>query len=276
MPKKRNIEDARLIPAVEVGKHFGYTKDYILLLVKQGKISGKKIGHKWFADLESAKVFFDTASREREERRKKISLERKVEFRNNQSKVSIAPVVTQVSARASSRKRSALVETCAVMLIGLTVGLLGYLVSSTQQYQVAATYEAVTEESFFKKLAFSLYDLFSPQEFDMDKIHVSTSTEVLVGDGVGSRDDKEVVEGAGVTDAQDDSVVVVPVAQMGTSTLREIANSFSDEVTVTHDPENSDMGVIVPKFKNREGEAYRFLMVPVQEHDQVKTDNSTS
>ncbi len=74
------LEGKKYTPATLVGERFGYTKEYILLLIKQGKIDGKKIGHKWYAHIPSADHHFKTAARLREVRRKEISESRKAEL----------------------------------------------------------------------------------------------------------------------------------------------------------------------------------------------------
>jgi hypothetical protein len=49
------------------------------------------------------------------------------------------------------------------------------------------------------------------------------------------------------------------------TTIKEssIQGSFSDEVSVSIDPHNPDTGIIIPHFKDTDGEEYRYLIVPV-------------
>jgi len=70
--KEQTINGKTYTPATDVGKHFGYTKDYILMLVKQGKIEGEKVGNKWYAYLPSATEYFNIAKQEQAERRQAI------------------------------------------------------------------------------------------------------------------------------------------------------------------------------------------------------------
>lgn len=230
------IKDGKIyVPATEAGKQFEYTKDYILLLIKEGKIDGQKVGHKWYVNLASAQEFFDTAKRERDVRRKKISQTRKEELKQH----------TEV--RTVNYQRMAVVETLVIVVIGLTVGVTGYLGTATQTASLGSS-----EFNFLERFAISFYELISPRERERSVFERQIPTSLddsLVGMHVGT---------STVT-----SFVVAPDEVFTTSTVEAIQDSFSDPVSVSVDSENPNTGIITPEFKTTKGEPYRFLMVPV-------------
>ena len=227
------VEGKEYTIATDVGKHFGYTKDYILLLIKEGKIEGQKVGHKWYAHLPSAEVFFSEAAVKREVRRKRISLERKAELREH------------TGIRVQGSPRAALLETLVIVVIGLTIGATGYLGSASQSATLMGEGGAVAN------LARSLYNFISPKDTTVavNTVHVLPPVETAVS--------------ARIATTTYTSLVVAPDELFTAMTVESIEDSFSDEVSVSVDPENGKTGIITPIFKNHEGEAYRFLMVPV-------------
>ncbi len=256
MSKIQAIEEKSFVSAVDSARVFGYTKDYLLLLAKQGKIKGKKIGHKWFIDQTSAEVFFENAKKEREVRRRKVSLERKAEFLKSQNLGKIYDSTSSITLSSHTRSSNhALIETCAIMLIGITIGLAGYLGTSGYGSQVALVHDAEKGTGFFEKIALSLHELFSGE----DALSENASTVSVLQDD--TREDSSLTQNEVPTEVS--SIIVAPASAFSTATAREVVTSFSDEVRLDVDPENSRMGIITPTFKNHEGEAYRFLMVPV-------------
>ena len=235
------IEGKEYVTATMAGTHFGYTKDYFLMLIKGGKIDGKKIGNKWYVHLPSAEAFFNTAAAVRLERRKRISAERKAELKHH----------TKVR-KQSHRPRLALIETLVIMILGLSLGTMGYLGTATPQ---AATVTLSTP-SFFERLALSLYTLITPTK------PVSTTNLATTAATEDPLSHTAISTHIGTTTQT--ALVVAPDEIMTTTTIESIQDSFSDPVTVTTDTENPQTGVITPQFKNRTGEAYRFLMVPVR------------
>ncbi len=238
------INNREYIPAGDVGKHFGYTRDYILLLAKEEKIDGKKIGHRWYVNLDSARSFFESARSEREARRQYVSEVRKAELRSFEEK------------KAKPKKTTALLETLGVLVVGLLLGVTGYVGVGDGQRASLSSFNA----SFLNEFALSLYELISP----------SSEFSVSLSEPVTQKTEAAVVESPSLTDpalaatSTHTSLVIAPGQVLTTTTIESIRDSFSDEVSVSMDPHNPDSGVIVPQFKNKEGEEYRFLMVPVK------------
>ncbi len=237
MSSSLTIEGKEYIPATIAGKEFDYTKDYLLLLIKQGKIDGKKIANRWYVYMPSAKQFFEDAKKNQVERREKIRVERKIELEEH------------VHVRKRNHGHTALVETLAIVVIGLSLGATGYFGSTVNLSSVSAS-----QQSFFEHVAVSFYSFFARGETQVAGVDSGVSAQSSVVQDTS-------LERVSMTR---ESLLVMPESSTTAMRIEAVRDSFSDQVGVALDPENPDTGVIIPKFKNRDGEAYRFLMVPVK------------
>ena len=236
------IEGKEYVPATIAGKHFGYTKDYFLLLIKQGHVDGQKIGNKWYVNIPSAEKFFSTARAKREVRKKEMSLERKAELRKYSQ-------VKKKSKKNPSRNFSVAVGTLAVMIIMFSIGTISSVTISSQQ---ATAHDGV---GFFENIARMFYAFIEPSHSEI--VEVSQVTPVAV-----PMEETAVSTHVGTTTYT--SIVVAPDELFTATTIESIQDSFSDPVNVSVDPENPNTGIITPVFKEgKQGENYRFLMVPV-------------
>jgi len=234
------VDGKEFVPATHAGKHFGYTKDYLLLLIKGAKIEGKKIGNKWYVYLPSAERYFKDAEKNRDVQRKAISALRKEELKHH------------AQSRTKTHHHKALVETLAIVVIGLSLGATGYFGSTTQ---VTAIHESGQAYHFLERLAISLYTFVSPGEVGYEsvgKIQVQDSDTSV----------SAVIQGTFPTTSEE-SLIVAPVDVLTPDSITSIQESFSDYVEVVIDPENPETGIITPVFRDSESESYRFLMVPV-------------
>lgn len=246
MSNSITLEGKEYVPATFAGKHFGYSKDYLLLLVKNGKIDGQKVGNKWYVNIPSAEVHFTLAKRERDIKRLQLSIDRKKELGSK-----IEKQIEDEDVVVNTHKNHAILETLVIVVIGLAVGATSYLGSSSHTATVAEA-----SPSFFENLAVALYRFVSgDEETVLVKAGQPQANAVSASTTVEKRDDDE----------QEASYVVAPSNEFSTSSVDAVRRSFSDEVEVTVDPENADTGIVVPKFRNTEGEEYRFLMVPVNQ-----------
>jgi len=235
------VDDKEFVTAATAGKHFGYTKDYLLLLIKEEKIEGRKIGNKWYVYMPTAEFYFRRAKKDREAQRKMMSLKRKQEFK------------AHTRTREKSHRRTAVIETLVIVVLGLSLGATGYIGTTSN---LTAAYGSGNSYSVFEKLALSLYTLISPG----DRVRVSESVNQVVVAQVAPASSL-----VGTNEQiQRDALIVAPAHLFSTTSVASIQDSFSDKVSVSVDPENERTGIITPIFKNSESESYRFLMVPVQ------------
>ncbi len=239
----------KYVTATTAGKHFGYSKEYVLMLIKKGKFEGQKIKHKWFVDIDSAEEYFAHAERDREEQLKKLSEVRKQELQARSidvQQVASRPVVSRMSKHA----QVALFETVMIVVLGVSLGSFGYLGTSTS---TAAVY--ASEYGFFKGLAVSVYDFFN--DFTL-----SSQDEILHA----THPQEEVhVARAGTYPTSSPAFAVSSdeLFTLTTTSVAAIAESFSDDVSVALDAERANTAVITPQFRDGAGEENRFLMVPV-------------
>jgi hypothetical protein len=230
-----NVEGKEYTAAMVAAKQFGYTKDYLLLLIKDGKIDGRKVGNKWYVHVPTAETFFKNAVERRKERRKQISLERKSELKSH----------TRI--RFTGNHRTAVLETLAIVIIGLSLGVTGYIGTTTQQ----TAYVGEEAVNFLERFAVSLYTFVYPDREEAVRL---------------SAEPREFEESTPTTQtptSEETSFIVAPEDSFSADSAEEIQDSFSDPVEISVDPENPNTGIIVPRFKSGDGEAYRFLMVPV-------------
>ncbi len=240
------IEGKEYVPAIIAGKHFGYTKDYLLMLIKQGHIEGQKIGNKWYVNIPSAEKHFRVAKAKREIRKKEISRERKAELR---SYAHANKVTGKVAKKTSSHHSSLALGALAVMVIAFSISAAS--VSGVPQQQ-AAVREGV---GFFENIARAVYDFVMPSHTVMVEVAHPATTSVPM---------EKTAVSAHVGTTTYTSIVVAPDELFTATTIESIQDSFSDPVTVEVDPENPNTGIIIPVFKDGEkGEEYRFLLVPV-------------
>lgn len=236
MANTLNVEGKEYTAAIDAAKQFGYTKDYLLLLAKDGKIDGRKVGNKWYVHVPSTERFFADAQVRREERRKRISSERKNELKSH----------TRV--RFTGTQRTAVLETLAIVIIGLSLGVTGYVGTTAPQ----TAYVGEGAVNLIERFAVSLY------------------TFVYRGDEEGERRAENLPitskGGEGATESEaapTTGIIVAPAETFEVGAVTDIEDSFSDPVEVFVDPDNPDTGIVIPKFKNGDGDMYRFLMVPV-------------
>lgn len=252
MSQTLTINGIEFVPAGAAGKRFGYSRDYMLTLAREGKINGQKIGHRWYINIASGERYFAEAKVVREERKQQISYERKIELKSHE-------VV-----RSRVNTRSLVLETAAVIAISLLIGATGYIGINPQTDNRALAVEGDT--SFFKQLAISFFNFISPRDTTVVTTHEigKVALEENTGEDISQKINTAAVTNGTTTFT---SLVVAPDQVLTTTTIKSIRESFSDDVSVSIDPQNPDTGIIIPHFKDGDGESYRYLIVPVNKEE---------
>lgn len=245
------INGREYLQAGVVGKHFGYTRDYILMLAREGKIDGQKIGHRWYVNEESVANFFKHAEVARKERTVQLRKERQQELRAR-GFVS--------SHKASSKTRTPVTQVVVVIAMCGIIGSLGYF-SMTAPVSTGLRASAGEHVLILNQIVDSIYRLFVSTESVSETVGRDGGVEPL--DGLTPQGATLPVDGV-ATKTVHTSIVIAPGKVLTETTIEQVRNSFSDEVSVSVDPHNPDTGIIVPHFKEKNGESYRFLLVPVQ------------
>jgi hypothetical protein len=106
-------------------------------------------------------------------------------------------------------------------------------------------------------------------------VEEGTVEEVKVMDETSTPSTKDNSAGVSATRTVHTSLVVGPDEVMTTTEIESIKEAFSDEVSVSIDPHDPDTGLIVPHFKDGDGEAFRYLLVPLEvgSHETSATSN---
>lgn len=166
--------------------------------------------------------FFKTSELVREARRKAISEARKTELK------------IHTRTRAKSHSHVALVETLAIVVIGLAIGATGYLGTvATPSAAIQGNY------SFLEQLAVSVYRFVSPETSVVVHTNTQPKNPSLEATAVSAQ----------IATTTYTSLVVAPDELFTATSVESIQESFSDPVTVSIDPENPQTGIITPIFK---------------------------
>jgi len=88
-----------------------------------------------------------------------------------------------------------------------------------------------------------VYDFFFP--FSRQKIAVKSEPEEIL-----------------ISDSNQEGIIVIPSTEDNEKMEEKIKESFSDEVRVK--PEDQDSGIIIPIFKEKEGDEYLYILVPIE------------
>lgn len=231
------IDGTEYHPAADAAESLGYTREYLLMLTKAGKIEGKKISNKWYIHLPSAEQFFTQQKDVKEIRSLAVSEARIRELE-------VHAVRKERDKRLQHRRGRgmiALVETVAVFAIGAFLGTTGYFGMQTVSQQASLA----SASNFVDTLALSFYRLVIPAPGVVPTAHVAEVAPATL------------------------PVAVVDNAQPWTGELvhspaRAIEDSFSDNTRLVLDTENPSIAVVTPVFKNTEGATTRFLLTPIE------------
>lgn len=245
MSQTVNVDSKHFISASAAGKLVGYTSDYIGKLAREGKIEATRVGRNWYVSRDSVVAFKLKVEEEKKIRSASIREERLQEqVTHKQTHIEVSTPRSVPVPKVPDKKFVALTQTLVILVIGLVVGVSGYGITTPSTATVVET-----ELNVFERFALSFYELIAPRREEQYVILPVPHSEQR-------------------STTTYTSFIVAPnevFTEMHATTLRE---SFSDEVDISVDPQNPDTGIIIPRFRERDGEEYRFLMVPVREPQQ--------
>lgn len=226
-----------LLSSVEAGRRFGYTKDYVAKLAREGKITATRIGRQWFVEESSLNDFITKAEQAKREHAERIRQERKVEL--SASVGERAVVAHQTRAIVVRPRALALIESGVIMILGV---LLGSFLFSLEGARHAGTFSFEAPVDALSRLAGQTYGALG----GLDKEGVEEDSE---SNSISPSPSRE-------------ALIIAPIES---EKAEDIATSFSDEVDVTFD-EDGKSGVITPTFKEaNDPYAYRFMLVPMKD-----------
>lgn len=238
MSKPLNISGEKFAAPQALAKRFGYSNAYIVLLAREGKVKARKVGNRWYIESTSVERFFKKTGTVKELRAEQMRKDRIAELKTHER--------TRLKRGAHTR---ALVETLVILVLGISIGAMGYLGTTTTTPQSASALEG--SAPVLERIALTLSSFLAPQSTE------PTRKGIMTGVSTSS------ISAPKLSATPKTSLVVGPATVMTTSTVESIRGVFSDDVSVSVSPNDPDTGVIIPHFRSRNGETYRFVMVPV-------------
>ncbi len=273
MSETLSLSGVEYIPATLAGKRFGYTNDYIAKLAREGQVVGTKVGHQWFVVEKSVKEFFENKTIEKNERNEATRIQRQQELAEFQKKLFRAKGGVRRHREVNTRagKRIAVMETLVILIIGLSLGASGYVITSPNNQNasvVSSSYSAI------ERLAVAVYSFITGGN-ETDLVEV---TSVLTNESISFESTKSPAadSNSSVGTTTHTSMVVAPGEVFTATTVDAVRGSFSDDVSVSVDAKNPDTGIIIPHFRSRDGEEYRFLLVPIDAEPLMKPSVSNA
>ncbi len=261
MSQSLQVNNTEYVKASTAARAVGYTSDYVGRLAREKKILATQVGRQWFIDLESLKQFISTADKKKSEQRKKLRSVRKAEHLVHQSKVQQSSLALAVDSHSDSDQKEisrgvvpAIVATLAVVLSGIGIGTVSVYGTNTP----AVLAEHMIKQVELESLAVAVYTGFSPAGDQS-----MASSPVARGVSVDGSAEGGTDHTAPIVDSVSSGLVVMDGA-VSEATVAAVRDSFSDEVAVEVDPVESDTGLVTPIFRERSGDSYRFLLVPVE------------
>lgn len=245
MALTKALTDSDHISAVDAGRQFGYTNDYITRLAREKKVIASRVGKQWYVDAKSLEAFVAHSKQIKKAHAEQLRMERKreriVEKPAEATEVTFVPLP---NTRASALAKAGMVVSVVAMIGGFLFAHVPYM----------------TEEKLQSANILTALRDFATRLYGLGEAPVATPE---VGVRVQESASDSTPEGASlarVLGSTTTAVAVIPPKDMRST--EEIAESFSDEVSVVRDADGTS-GVITPVFKNSTGTPYRYLMVPM-------------
>jgi hypothetical protein len=247
------ISQKKYYPSSAIASDFGYSVDYVSKLVREGKVAGERVGRQWYVDRQAFAQYVDEAEFQKEQRKEELSAERKRER-----------VVATVE-----RHQAAVQIPSPVFAFGQATAVMACVACMTMLSYAVYTTELTTDDlqSGLSAVGTDLVLALTPAE------RVSPDSQVallgwlrawLFGEDtlVMSESATPAVVPAVTPTSQANGLVLLDGAA-DEAAIEAVRAQFSDPVEVRF--EGEDTGLITPIFKERTGEAYRFVIVPVNQ-----------
>lgn len=248
MSDSLEIAGKEYISAKNIAKRAKYSSDYVSRLAREKKVTAKKIGNQWFVSKSSLDSFLEKKSESKKTRSKELQIERKKEF-------------FSVGQSVSAGVRVAVLQTFLILVLGVGVGLGGYVNIGSTPTQSASIQEVSFEsvESVLENIAISFYRFISPLPTD-DIVRLVIKDDFQIGEEKLVTLEKEP---ATLRTYVEGSTVVIDMGDSKSTSEKGIKkfikDSFSDTVYI--ELKDEDSGIIIPRFRNGDGEARNFLII---------------
>lgn len=257
MQTSLEINQNKYIPAKVAAKLVGYTGDYVGRLAREKKIIAAKVKGQWFVEEDSLRAFSKLSESEKAKRQERLRTERKEEQRRERFVEKKNILEKEIEEKIMAGRSRAAIATLAIACVGILSGVGGHFGSSlVQSGSFSIDNVNVLAASIYNHTV-ALGDLGAARQ---SALTPRAETEEVRD--TRSFDDKAKITSRGEQGAANSGIVLFE-DDTRQETVDAVRNSFSDEVIVDVDENNPDTGFVRPVFREREGEAYRFLLVPV-------------
>ena len=281
------FEKKKYLSSKYAGKITGYTNDYIARLCRQGKMKGQVVGKTWYVEKDSLADFSIKNSKRKTKNREILSRERKTEYVNGPEKSSMFKIVESKIKTFPELSKNILFKKSVAMMVAVLIVTGAYALQNIQNptsvHSVKNIIEdivVINEVSDITKSSDNSFIANIIESTDMMfentwKRMVSTFRSFVVGTykTVTQRfsNERSAVDGVSKKKIQisnkREALVVVPSTGSVVEDNRlkqKIKDSFSDEVKVIPD-ESGRSGIVRPVFREKEGQNYLYMLVPVSE-----------
>jgi excisionase family DNA binding protein len=222
---------------------FGYSRDYVTRLAREGKISASQIGRQWYVNLDSLKNYAEVSHIEADIRKAHLSAKRKQEQLLHSVKEQHE---TNREKTAAAAQKKAFVATGSVLAVGLLAGVFGYSALMTQSsFDSAISQTTATNQ--YSQMAANAKTAMNTNASDTAVTRSDTNTE------------SSAIE---TTESISQGILVLP---LGANT--DPAAVFSDEVRIYTATSGKQTAVLVDVNGVESDREIPFVLVP------VKTDN---
>ena len=254
MSGQSTLKEKNYKKASEASKLVGYSSDYITRLAREGKIDAKQVNRQWLVDLDSLKLFSLNAEAEKRERGEKLKEERMNERAAILKNTNDAVLLSQLqNTKSSALGQTAILTACLLLFVNILWFSFESRITTSPIFTGVSNITAALSEAIIAPIpdfitqtaSFSFVFL----EDDSQRSAIANNLEVKKDQYFNQSD----FEG----------IVIVEDDETETNPIDKVRHSFSDELVVNFDTENS--GVITPVFRDSKGESYRFLLIPANE-----------
>lgn len=266
------------ISLMEASKHCNYTQEYLSLRARQGKLKAIKFGRNWVTKKEWLEEYLAKNSKSEILISKEIPNSKIQGFRYSLRYGLIAVLIFfflsfLVSTTLIFNKDARRTTSGSFVVNGEEVlKTFGYIGNSANQDFFLAENQENLKESvtvfqkfgiWYKEQATFLTRTMKELPFIIGEKIIGTSNAFKNGYNYATNFVKEKLSGLlGKPERTEEGLVVIPSTNEDEQIKEKIKESFSDEVRVEIEDESS--GVVIPVFKNREGEKYLYIMVPIK------------
>lgn len=265
--------------ASEAASFSGYTSDYVARLCREGKIPATRTNGSWKISREGFSEALIDIERRKEQRRREISVQRKKTYhRNNTHVIAQRPVTT--AARGSIVQY---MRTSALVLVVVLLGMNAWFIGNMPPPSVGAPADEgrASDVSFQHALSGLGFLELTAQLGGGLRVALSAIGDLLFPQArfIALHDDSEAYDNDPAVFAEREmrtrssthatgavGMVTIPKTDVvgdKERLIKHVRSSFSDRVIVTPDEEGGMSGVLQPTFRDREGESYFYVMVPV-------------